>query len=162
LLLGSFLNEGDMQFENSATVGGRREDLWDFLMDIPRVAACIPGVEDVSEIDPDQYRGTLGLRVGPIKIRFEGRINVTERDRENWRAIMEAEGTDKGASGKVKATITLRLNQIAPDQTEILMGTQASILGRLGEFGQPVMRKKADELMKEFAKRLSGAIEASG
>jgi carbon monoxide dehydrogenase subunit G len=150
-----------MQFENRATVGGRCEDLWNFLMDIPRVAVCIPGVEEVSQLDPDRYGGTLRLKVGPIKIQLEGKINVTERDRENWRATMQADGVDKGASGRVRASITLRLNQIAPDQTEILMDTQALVVGRLGDFGQPVMRKKANEIMEEFAKRLSGAIEAS-
>jgi carbon monoxide dehydrogenase subunit G len=151
-----------MNFENRAVVPSRHDHLWDLLMDIPRVAICIPGVEDVQELDADQYTGTMGLKVGPIKLRFRGRIRITERDFVNNRATMLAEGADQEASGWIKATISLSLKQSASGQTEMIVGTEATVMGRLGEFGQPIMKKKAQAIMTEFVKNLAGVLQPPG
>jgi carbon monoxide dehydrogenase subunit G len=150
-----------MKFENRARVPVGRDKLWDFLMDIKAVGQCIPGVEEVREIDQDNYIGVQKIRVGPIGLRFEGKLNVAERDKQAGRAVMKAEGNDKRAGGAVKATITMSLTELGPNETELLVDTDANVMGKLGEFGQPVMRKKADQMMNEFAqnvsKRVSGA-----
>src|SRR6266581_368034 len=132
-----------MKFENRAVVPASREKLYDFLMDVRSVSECVPGVEDVRELDRDHYQATLKLRVGPIALRFEGKMSIVERDREHWRAVMRAEGSDRGAGGAVNAAIEMTLHEESPNQTELLVKTDASVLGKLGEFGQPVMRKKA-------------------
>jgi len=147
-----------MKFENRATVPASREKLYDFLMDVKSVSECVPGVENVREIDPDHYQATMKMRVGPIALRFEGKMSIVERDREHWRAVMQAEGNDRGAGGAVKATILMTLQEQAPNQTELLVKTDANVLGKLGEFGQPVMRKKADGIMQEFARNISQRV----
>lgn len=150
-----------MKFENRARVPASREKMWAFIMDIKAVGACIPGVEEVREVDPDNYIGVQKIRVGPIGLKFEGKMNVAERDKQNWRAVMKAEGADKRAGGAVKATITMSLTELGPNETELLVDTDANVMGKLGEFGQPIMRKKADQMMNEFAqnvgKRVTGA-----
>jgi carbon monoxide dehydrogenase subunit G len=150
-----------MKFENRAVVPVSPEKLWDVLMDIKSVAACIPGVEELREIDSDTYLGAQRIKVGPISLHFTGKMTIIERDRDIWRAAMKAEGADKGAGGAVKATITMSLKQLAVDQTELVVDTDANVMGRLGEFGQPIMRKKADQMMKDFAENLSKRVTSA-
>src|SRR5919198_2957687 len=88
-----------MQFENRAVVPASPDALWDFLMDIKSVSECVPGVENVEEIDPDHYKAIMKLRVGPIGLRFDGKMSIVERDEANRRAGVKAEGTDKGGGG---------------------------------------------------------------
>jgi len=150
-----------MHFENKAVVAASREKLWDSLMDIKAVSECVPGIENVREVDADHYQGTMKLRVGPIALRFEGKMSIVERDREHWRATMAAEGADRGAGGAVKANIVMTLVERTPSETELVVNTDANVLGKLGEFGQPVMRKKADSIMQEFAQNVGRRVTAS-
>lgn len=150
-----------MHFENQARVPVARETMWAFLMDIPQMGACIPGVEDVRQVDADNYLGAMKIRVGPISLKFEGKLVVAERDEANGRAVMKAEGADKRAGGAVKATITLSLQAVSANETELQVVTEANVMGKLGEFGQPVMRKKADGIMKEFSDNLAKRVTGS-
>ena len=77
-----------MKFNQSAIIPSAREPLWDFLMDVPRVAKSLPGVESVEKLDDTTYQGTLKVRVGPISLSLQGKIIVEERDRQNWRAAL--------------------------------------------------------------------------
>ena len=147
-----------MRFENQARVRAGLETLWDFMMDIPQVSTCIPGVEQVRAVDPDRYVGMMRVRVGPVALRFEGEMTITERDKANWRATMKAGGSDRQTAGAVRATMVMELRQVSGNETDLVVVTDANVLGKLGEFGQPVMRKKADSIMKEFALNVSKRV----
>ena len=149
-----------MQFENRAMVPAGRDALWDFLMDIKSVSECVPGVEDLRELDADHYQALMKMKVGPIAVKFDGKMRIVERDREQWKAVMRADGADKGVGGAVTANIVMTLHEQAPDSTELVVNTDANVLGKLGEFGQPVMRKKADSIMQEFARNISQRVAA--
>ena len=90
-----------MKFSQRAVIPVAREPLWDFLMDVPKVAQCLPGVESVGQIDDTTYQGTLKVRVGPISLNLQGKILVEERDRENWRAALRAEASDRVVASMV-------------------------------------------------------------
>jgi carbon monoxide dehydrogenase subunit G len=149
-----------VQFDNRATVPASCAAVWDFLMDIRRVSECVPGVEDLQEVDADQYQATMRLKVGPIALKLDGKMRIVERDRERWKAMMRAEGRDKRVGGEVTANIVITLVERGPDSTELVVNTDAKVLGKLGEFGQPVMRKKADTIMKELAENISRCVGA--
>ena len=74
--------------------------------------------------------------------------------------MMRAEGRDKGVGGEVTANVVITLIERGTDSTELVVHTDANVLGKLGEFGQPVMRKKADTIMKEFAGSISRCVAA--
>ena len=82
-----------MKFSQRVMVPVAREPLWDFLMDIPKVAQSLPGVEKVDQIDNDTYEGTLKVRVGPISLTLQGKIIMEQRDHENYR-VGEPRGQD--------------------------------------------------------------------
>ena len=131
-----------------------REPLWDFLMDVPKVAQSLPGVESVTKIDDTTYEGLLKVRVGPIALNLAGKIIVEEQNKENWRATLRAEANDRRAAGAVKGKTTMMLKEAGPGESELVVETDVNILGKIGEFGQPIIRKKADSMLKEFVENI--------
>jgi carbon monoxide dehydrogenase subunit G len=150
-----------VKFNQRVAIPVAREPLWDFLMDVPKVAGSLPGVESVSRIDDDNYQGTLKVRVGPISLNLQGKIVVEERSRENWRAALRAEASDRMAAGAVKGKTTMQLQEIGPQETELVVETDVSILGKIGEFGQPIIRKKADQMLQEFVANIKKQLAGS-
>jgi len=151
-----------MILDQKVIVPAPPDRVWDFVMDVPRVAECVPGIESVEERGQDEYIGALKVRVGPIGVRLEGKVTVVERNAEERRAQMNVEAVDRRIKGAVNAKSTMQLVPLDDGTTELSVHTDASILGKLGEFGQAIMRRKADQIMKEFAQNMSNRIEAGG
>jgi carbon monoxide dehydrogenase subunit G len=139
-----------VKFSQTAQIPVAREPLWNFLMDVPKVAKSLPGVESVSKIDATTYQGALTVRVGPIKLNLQGKIILEEQNKEAWRAALRAEAKDRMAAGAVNGKTTMNLREISANLTELVVETDVNILGKIGEFGQPIIRKKADSMLKEF------------
>lgn len=143
-----------MKFSQRAVIPAAREPLWDFLMDVPKVAKSLPGVETVSQLDDTTYQGTLKVRVGPISLNLQGKITLEQRDRASWRATLKAEASDRMAAGAVKGRTSMELKELGPKETELVVETDVNILGKIGEFGQPIIRKKADQMLREFVENI--------
>ena len=147
-----------MIIEQRVTIAAPTERVWDFMMDVPAVSQCLPGVESVSQVDQDTYAGALQVRVGPIAVRLEGRVVVAEQDAESRRARMELKAADKRVNGAVNAKMLMQLHAREDGQTDLAIHTDAVVMGKLGEFGQAVIRKKADQMVTEFARNLSAQV----
>jgi len=148
-----------MKFEHSATIAAPIERVWAFLMDVPSVAKCAPGVESVEPLGNDRYRGTLKISVGPIRLALQGDVYIVEKDEAARKASMRADAADRRAGGAVKAVINMALGETeGVPGTQLRLETDAQVMGRIGEFGQPIIRKKAEQMMNEFAKNLEQAI----
>ena len=89
------------------------------------------------------------------------KVIVVERDRENLRARMQVQAAEKRLNSAVNAHATLTAVPRADNETELQIHTESSILGKLGEFGQAVMRRKADQIVEEFARNMAKAINAT-
>jgi uncharacterized protein len=150
------------KFEHHATIPAPIDQVWEFLMDIPSVAKCGPGVQSVEPLGDDKYRGTINVAFGPVRLALAGDVSITEKDEAAKIASMRAEAADKRAGGAVKAVMKMSLVETAGNaqSTELTMDTDAQIMGRIGEFGQPLIRKKADDMVKQFAQNLTQAITA--
>jgi carbon monoxide dehydrogenase subunit G len=149
-----------MILDQKVTVPAPPERVWDFVMDVLAVAECVPGVESVERITDDEYVGALKVRVGPIAVRLEGKVTVLERNAEELRAQGTVEAVDRRIKGAVNAKATMQLEPLGVGATELSIHTDAAILGKLGEFGQAIVRRKADQIMKEFAANMSKKIES--
>jgi uncharacterized protein len=143
-----------LKFTQTAEIPVAREPLWDFLMDVPRVAKSLPGVESVKQLDDTTYEGALSVRVGPIKLNLQGKIILEERNKTDWRAALRAEAKDRMAAGAVSGKTTMTLKELGANQSELFVETDVNILGKIGEFGQPIIRKKADAMLKEFVENI--------
>ena len=148
-----------MTFSQDCVVPLDRERLWDFLMDVPRVAHCVPGVERVQASDAGGYTGSLRVQIGPIRLLLQGTMTVEEQDRAAWRARMRADANDRRMGGGVRARLGLALAPV-DGGTRLHIDTDLTVLGKIGEFGQPLIKKKADALLEEFARNLRAALAA--
>jgi carbon monoxide dehydrogenase subunit G len=150
-----------MTFTQSCTIAARREAVWDFLMDMQNIAACLPGVEAVRQVDTETYDGTLRIKMGPIALALEGTIHVEARDREQWHGAMRAEAKDRRIGGGIRARMDMDLFEKSAAETEMRVTLETHVLGKIGEFGQPVMRKRADAMLQDFARQVSERLARS-
>ena len=148
-----------MTFTQECVIPVARERLWDFLMDVPTVGRCVPGVESIEAVDGSAYKGGLKVQVGPIRLSLQGTITVEEQDRDAWRARMRAEANDRRIGGGIRARMNLTLAP-AEDGTRLRIETDLAVLGKIGEFGQPIIKKKADTLLGEFVRNIGSALAA--
>ncbi len=151
-----------MTFTQSCTITASREAVWDFLMDMQNIAQCLPGVEDVRQVDADTYDGTLRIKMGPIALALQGTIYVEAKDRAQWHGAMRAEAKDRRLGGGVRARLGMDLMEKGSSATEMHVTLEAHVLGKIGEFGQPVMRKRADAMLQDFARQVSERLAGSG
>jgi uncharacterized protein len=149
-----------VKFQQKAIIAVGREPLWEFLMDVPKVAQSLPGVESVKQIDETTYEGMLKVRVGPIGLNLTGKIILEERDKQNWNAALRAEASDRMAAGAVRGKTAMQLKELGPNETELQVETDVSILGKIGEFGQPIIRKKADQMLNQFVENIKKQLAA--
>lgn len=147
-----------MIIEQRISIGAPMDSVWDFMLDVPSVAACLPGVESVTAQTDGTYVGVLKVKVGPITARLEGSLTLAERDRANWQARMDVRAADRRLGGTVSAKMTMRLEPAATGGTDLSVHTDAAVLGKLGQFGQAIIKRQADQLMAEFARNVSARL----
>jgi uncharacterized protein len=151
-----------MKLHQSVEIPAPPERVWAFVMDIPRVASCVPGAESVEPLDDDRYRGRLRVRVGPVSLSLDGTVDVTARDAVAQTAEMRIAAADPRVGGAVQATLTMTLAAIegpAP-ATRLTIDTDARIMGRIGDFGQPIIKRKADQVVREFGENIARSLSA--
>jgi carbon monoxide dehydrogenase subunit G len=146
-----------MKFTHTATVAAPRDQVWARLMDIPAAARCVPGVASVRPNGKDKYLGTLAVQIGPVRLVLDGDFAVTARDETAGTASIRADAKDSRVGGAIRATMDLALTEKS-GQTELRIGTDLAVMGRLGEFGQAVIKRKADQLMQDFAECLARQV----
>ena len=144
-----------MTFTQTCTIPASRDVVWDFLMQAENVARCLSGVEALKQLDQDNYEGTLRVKVGPISLALQGTLRVETRDREQWHGAMRAEAKDRRLGGGLRAHLSMDLRDQGPTETAMCVTLEAHMLGKIGEFGQPVIRKKADAMLQGFAAQVS-------
>ncbi len=147
-----------MTFTQSCTIPVPREKLWAFLMDVPRVSQCLPGVERVEALEGNAYRGTFRVKLGPISVGLEGQVTIEEQNQEAWRAALRADATERKLGGGMRARARMRLEPAGEGATALTMETDLTLLGKIGEFEQPLIKRKADALLQEFAANIHSAL----
>jgi uncharacterized protein len=149
-----------MKLEQSFEVRAPVERVWETLVDIERVAPCLPGAE-ISEAGEDgTYRGTFSVRLGPTTAAYRGELNMQELDEDTRRVVMRASGQDKRGQGSAKATIVSTM-RAEGDVTTVDVETDFTITGRLARFGRGGMIEDiSNRLLREFADCLQAKIEA--
>lgn len=140
-----------MMIRNTFTIQVPVQELWDYLLDIERMHACIPGVEKVKAVDAETYEATLKVKVGPIAASFGGKVRLLEVVPPS-RLVAKVEAKDARTASMVSARFTADLRPLAEDQTEVAYQTDVSIAGALGNFGQGVMREIAKRMTLAFAR----------
>ena len=148
-----------MKLENRCVVPADRDTAWKLVMDLPRVAPCVPGLSGLEADGDDRYTGTLQAQAGPMRVNLSGSVRVVSQDVDNGEAQFLLEAADRRIGGSVKTTMTLQLTPTADGQTELTIATDTAFMGALGTLGQPIIRRKAAATVEEFAKNLAGLLK---
>ncbi|MCS6801663.1 MAG: SRPBCC domain-containing protein [Chloroflexota bacterium] len=155
-----------MKFEYAVRVSLPAAQVTAFVFDVPAVAACVPGVERVEAEGGGVYRGVMKVVIGPVALTLTGHVREEVRDAATGTVRLRAEAADRRVGGSVRATLLLSIVALHDDETEVRIVSEAYLLGKLGEFGQPLIRKKADQVFSAFSEtlrqRLSSAPQSSG
>ncbi len=150
-----------MKLEQSFQVRAPVQRVWETLVDIERVAPCLPGAEITEAGDDGTYRGTFSVRLGPTTAAYRGELNMEELDEEARRVVMRASGQDKRGQGSAKATIVSTM-RAEGDITTVDVETDFTITGRLARFGRGGMIQDiSNRLLKDFADCLQQRIETA-
>jgi uncharacterized protein len=146
-----------MKLEHRITVDAPRAKVWSVLMDLPVAARCVPGTRDIAR-DGDGVRGTLEVRVGPVKLTLRGTVAIESHDEAAGTARLRADAEDQRLGGGVRTFVDLAVSGDAP--TELRITSDVAILGRLGELGQPLIARQADKVLAGFAECLRVTVAA--
>ena len=148
-----------MKLEQTFEVRAPIERVWETLINVERVAPCLPGAEITEVADDGVYRGNFSVKLGPTTAAYRGELRMEEADEAAHRATMRANGQDKRGQGSAKATIVSVLSQEG-EVTKVDVETDFTITGRLARFGRGGMIKDiSNRLMRDFASCLQQTIE---
>jgi uncharacterized protein len=149
-----------VKLEQSFEVRAPVERVWETLVDVERVAPCLPGAEITEAGEDGTYRGTFSVRLGPTTAAYRGELNMEELDEAARRVVMRASGQDKRGQGSAKASIVSSMHEEG-EVTRVDVETDFTITGRLARFGRGGMIQDiSNRLLKDFAECLQQKIEA--
>ena len=141
-----------MKIEDSFRVDVPVDEAWKVLLDLERIAPCLPGAQ-LTEVEGDEYRGTVKIKVGPITAQYKGVAKIEEADEANHKVVLQAEGRDTRGQGNASATVTATL--VARGRgTTVNIDTDLNITGKVAQFGRGVMADVSSKLLGQFADNL--------
>jgi uncharacterized protein len=149
-----------VKINNEFTVSVPVEQAWDIMLDLERVAPCLPGAA-IQGSEDDEYQGTMKVKIGPITANYKGTVKVEEADEENHRAVMQATGRDARGQGTASATIVSTLQEEG-DDTRVKVETDMKLTGRAAQFGRGIAQDVATKMLTQFAECLEREISGGG
>jgi carbon monoxide dehydrogenase subunit G len=141
-----------MLIEDEFRVNVPVEEAWTVLLDLERIAPCMPGAQ-LQEVEGDEFRGTVKVKVGPITAQYKGAARFTEVDEAARRAVIRAEGRDTRGQGNASATITAELTP-ETDGTKVRIESDVTITGKVAQFGRGVIADVSTKLLGQFVENL--------
>jgi carbon monoxide dehydrogenase subunit G len=146
-----------MRLDHEFTVPVPAAQAWPVLLDIDRIAPCMPGAT-VTKIDGDDFEGTVKVKVGPITVTYGGTASFLEKDEAQRIAVIEARGKETRGSGTATARVTAQLFDEGAESTRVAVTTDLAITGKPAQFGRGVMSDVGNKLLGRFADCLAGEL----
>src|SRR5499426_762970 len=148
-----------MELTHEFSVSAPVEEAWALLLDLERIAPCMPGAE-LQEVAGDEYRGVVKVKVGPMTAQYKGMVTFSERDEANHRVVLRAEGRDTRGQGNAAAVVTATL---APEGagTHVALHTDLTITGKVAQFGRGVLAEVSGKLLGQFVSALEAEVQRS-
>jgi uncharacterized protein len=149
-----------MKINNEFTVGAPIQRAWDTMLNLERIAPCLPGAAIQEEKDEGEYDGTMKVKIGPITANYKGTVKFEEVDEDNHRAVLQATGRDARGQGTASATIVSTLQE-EEDGTKVSVETDMKLTGRAAQFGRGIAQDVATKMLDQFASCLEEEITGS-
>lgn len=151
-----------MEFDNSFEVPLPPAEAWDVLMDVRRMAPCMPGAQLTELVDDRTFKGTVGVRLGPVALTFGGTAQFEQIDAAARKARIKASGTDAKGRGGAQAVVDFSLKE-AGAGSAVLVHTNLSLSGSVAQYGRGVgmIQDVANQIIKQFANALKAELAKS-
>ena len=151
-----------MEINNSFEVPLPPKEAWKVLLDIERIAPCMPGAELTGKADNDTYNGKVAVKLGPVALAFQGQVKFTEIDEANLKARAKAQGKDSKGRGGANATVDFHLVPI-PTGSQVVVKTDLNLSGAVAQYGRAsgLIQDVASQLIGQFAGCLKSKLAAS-
>jgi len=150
-----------MELTNEFEVPVSLDEAWKVLTDVERIAPCLPGAE-LKEVEGDEYRGLVKVKVGPITASYKGTARFLELDQAAHRAVLKAEGRETRGQGNASATITATLEPAPGGGTNVSVVTDLNITGKVAQFGRGVLGDVSGKLLEQFVSNLEATVLSPG
>jgi len=148
-----------MEFDNSFDVPLSPARAWTVLMDIPRIAPCMPGAELTEVVDAQNFKGKISVRLGPVALAFAGRVQIDSIDETNRSARVKAQGSDAKGRGGANATATFHIEP-ASAGSRVMIHTDLMLSGAVAQYGRGVgmIQVTAAQIIGQFAANLRAQL----
>jgi hypothetical protein len=148
-----------MEFDNAFEVPLPVEDAWKVLMDIRRIAPCMPGAELTEVVDARTYKGRIAVRLGPVALAFAGTVRFEEIDDAGHSARIAAQGSDAKGRGAANAVAAFRLEPVNGG-SRVLVHTNLTLSGAVAQYGRGVgiIQLTAAQIITQFANNLKAQL----
>ena len=141
-----------MELKNEFRVGVPIEQAWGTLTDVEYIAPCMPGAQ-LTEIDGEEFKGQVKVKVGPITAQYKGVAKFKEKDESQYRLVLDASGRDTRGAGNAAAEVTAEMTADG-DGTNIVITTDLKVTGKVAQFGRGVMADVSEKLIGQFVESL--------
>ena len=144
-----------MEFDNEFEVPVPVDQAWDILMDIERIAPCVPGAELTEVVDNKTYKGKISVKLGPVALTFNGQTTFEELDVANHSAKLKAQGTDAKGRGGAHANVAFRMEP-SDNGTKVIIDTSLQLSGAVAQYGRGVgmVKDLSQQIIGQFADNL--------
>jgi uncharacterized protein len=146
-----------MLITNDFEVAQPVDKVWEFFGDIPKVASCLPGAELTENLGDDRYGGRVAVRMGPVRLRFAGKAEITERDEAARRIVVRASGAEERGRGQASMVVTATLTP-AGRGTKVAVTQDLQLSGAAAQYGRGMISDVTAVLMRDFAANLAQQI----
>lgn len=146
-----------LKLQNEFTVAAPLDTTWSALLDIERVARCMPGATIEPGAEDGVHRGTMKVRLGPMTVAYQGTVRLAEVDVDDHVCLLDVQAREHRGQGTAAAAIT---NRLIPegDATRVVVETDLAITGRQAQFGRGIMADVSATVLADFARRLEREI----
>lgn len=149
-----------MIVERSIRIAAPADETYRRCIDIPFVGTCLPGATDVEPDGAESYRGRFAVKVGPVAVSLSGTVRIVEADPSARTAVLRLQGADRRIGGEVVGDLRIGVSDDPPGDSRLDVHTDVSVSGKLGQFGQAVILKKADQITEGFVQEFSRQLAA--
>jgi uncharacterized protein len=151
-----------IELDNSFTVPVPPEQAWEVLLDVQRIAPCMPGAS-LTAVDGDEIEGQVKVKLGPLSLTYKGTAKFTDKDQASRAIAIEAAGKETRGAGTASATVQASLQPAdGPDSTLVTIHTALTVTGRPAQFGRSLLPEVSGKLIAQFASNLEALIAADG
>jgi carbon monoxide dehydrogenase subunit G len=149
-----------MEIENEFDVPAPVDHVWTYLLDVERVAPCMPGAELTEVVDDHTWKGKVTMKLGPVSLAFAGTVTMQERDDQAKRIVLAAKGMEQKGKGAANASVTSWLEQ-GDGVTNVKMRADIHLTGTVAQLSRGLLPEVSRKLTQQFADCLLESMRAA-